>query len=431
MGSATAVLLWVLFMFCSVRINEILGVEIVNEQAMKLLFLGSGGLLILWRASVFWLMLRSLNPYILMFLALGWCSFVWSIEPKLTFLRMLTLSCYVVVITAFVCYDWTRERFQRVVRSILLTIVLMSFVAWLVQPSLVIEVGEDISLKDSWKGVSLQKNMFGQIAAFSTALWWHALLTRESRIWMARFGLFASAYGLILSRSSTALMAGALACAFIWLLLRSPPNMKRYLPFISGAFAVLVVTYSMAVLQVVPGLDLMLKPITALTGKDQTFSGRSLIWDVIKQHIAFAPVLGTGFGAYWAGPQYTWSPSWDVARVMYIYPYQSHNGYLEVINDLGYVGLLVLVGYIVTFMRQSLILFRADRAQGAIFLSLFFMTAISNLSQSIWFTSNIEFVIMIVATFALGRSVAELKLKAGYAAQQLAANRVWRPPFAR
>jgi len=417
MGRVTVGLLATLVYFCSVLVNELVGFQLFNLQVMKLVFLGGGSLLLLWRPAVTWLLLRSLNPWFLAFIALGWCSTLWSIESKLTFLRMLTMTGYLLIIAAFVVYDWSRDRFQSIMRGILLSILLLAYAVWIVDPSFVIEVGDDISLKGSWKGVTSQKNTFGQIAAFSAVLWWHAVLTHEVGSRRAKIGFALSFYAVLLSRSSTSLMACVLTCAFLVLLLRSPRNLKRYMPFIAGAFALLVVTYSVAVLKVVPGLDLLLEPIAMLTGKDQTFSGRSLIWDVMKKHISFAPILGTGWGAYWAGPEYKLSPSWDVARVMYIYPFQAHNGYLDVINDLGYVGLLVLVGYMLVFMRQSLMLFRVDKPQGALFLALFFMAAISNLSQSIWFTSNIEFVLMIVATFALGRSITEVKLAALYLAR--------------
>ena len=47
--------------------------------------------------------------------------------------------------------------------------------------------------------------------------------------------------------------------------------------------------------------------------------------------------------------------------------------YLDVYNDLGAVGLLVLMGFLVFFVRQALQLFKADRTQGILYLGLFFV----------------------------------------------------------
>lgn len=425
-GRLAVALVVLLFVFVALELNEFLGVELLKERPIKLTLLIGGGFLIFSRFDFArQLLLGSVNRYLLLFIALGWLSVLWSIEPGLTLLRMLTFTAYTLTLTAFCLYRWSRERFQRVMRQILLAIPLLSMAVWLVDPAFVVEVGDDISLRGSWKGLTGQKNTFGQLAAFSTMLWMHALLTRETARRTAWIGLAISFWAVLLSRSSTSLLASVPTCGFLWLLLRSPPSLKRYMPYISTVFALLVVTYSMAVLKLVPGLELLLKPIAMITGKDLTFSGRSLIWDVIRQHISFAPLLGTGFGAYWAGPTFLLSPSQEVARVMYIYPYQAHNGYLDVINDLGYVGLLVLIGYMIVFMRQSLQLFRIDRHQGALYLAMFFMVAISNLSQSIWFTFNVEFIVMTFATLALGRTMLEHRLRAAQQARQVQPRPAW------
>lgn len=428
-GRLAAALLWVMFVTYVYRINEFFNAALIDERTIKLVLLFSGGLLVLGRLGGARLLLRNVNPYLLGFIALGWLSILWSIEPALTTLRMLTFSTYALVLLICCLYDWRPFRFQQLMRPLLLAVPLVSIAAWLIDPAFAIEEGDDIALRNSWRGVTGQKNTLGQLAAFSTMLWMHAWLTRETGRAMAAFGLAISFWAVLASRSSTALLASVPTCGFLWLLLRSPPSLKRYMPYISIAFALMVVTYSVAVLKLVPGLEMLLKPITMLTGKDQTFSGRSVIWEIVSRHISFSPVLGTGFGAYWAGPQYPMSPSQDVARAMYIYPFQAHNGYLDVINDLGYVGLTVLIGYMAVFMRHALALFRIDRQQGALYLAMFFMVAISNLSQSIWFSGNIEFIVMLFATFALGRITLDNRRLAALRAAEPPPPPVWQRRF--
>jgi len=100
---------------------------------------------------------------------------------------------------------------------------------------------------------------------------------------------------------------------------------------------------------------------------------------------------------------------------MYFYPTQSHNGYLETINDLGFVGLIVLFGYLFVYVKQALQLLKIDRAQGALYLGLFFLQAIANLSEANWFTAtSFEFVIMMISTGALARSLLDYRLRQIY-----------------
>jgi O-antigen ligase len=174
----------------------------------------------------------------------------------------------------------------------------------------------------------------------------------------------------------------------------------------------LVVVYALAVLNIIPGIGILLDPIAELAGKDLTFSNRAVIWDIIKEHIQLAPFLGSGYGAYWTGALPS-SPSYVFVGRMYFYPSQSHNGYLEIVNDLGFVGLICLLGYLVFWVRQSLQLMRFDRAQGMLFLALFFQQAITNLSETTWLAVNSAFAIAVVtlATFALARALLEQRLK--------------------
>ncbi len=185
------------------------------------------------------------------------------------------------------------------------------------------------------------------------------------------------------------------------------------MPYLIAAFATLVLTYALAILKLVPGLEILLRPITALTGKDLTFSNRSVIWDIIKEHIQFSPYLGSGYGAYWIGPVPT-SPSYTFLGRMYFYPNEAHNGYLEMVNDLGFIGLIVLLGYLILYLRQALRLLRFDRNQAALYLALFFQQAIINLSESCWLIANagLSFTIMTFATIALARSAVDQRTAA-------------------
>jgi exopolysaccharide production protein ExoQ len=172
-------------------------------------------------------------------------------------------------------------------------------------------------------------------------------------------------------------------------------------------FAGLVVAYALAVLQLVPGLaTVLLGPIMAVTGKDTTFSNRALIWDIVKENALLHPIFGTGFGAYWTGALPS-SPSYVFLSRMYFWPSEAHNGYLDVFNDLGIVGLVCLLGFLAVFVRQSLQLFKADRIQGTLYLGIFFQQAMNNLSESHWFSpmSPLPTLIVTLATFSLARGL--------------------------
>lgn len=388
-------------------------------RALRALLLLLGLALVVWRAKLAWLFLRELNPALPAFVLLAGASALWSIEPEVTAQRMIGVIAMSLVAMGFALVSWHRRRYQDLMLRILTALMLASVIAALAVPELGVESGTTSTLAGAWRGVTFQKNALGHLAGFGLVFWCHAALARERRWLPVLIGLGLALTALVGSRSSTSLLSAVMGCLLLALLLRAPPNLRRWMPVISGVFAVIVLGYALAVLKVVPGLDALLAPITALTGKDQTFSNRSVIWEIINEHIRLAPLLGSGYGAYWIGPVAT-SPSFVFLSRMYFYPTQAHNGYLETINDLGFVGLAVLLFFLIVYMRQSLQLFRIDRSQGALFIALFFVQAIENLSEANWFQSNsFEWVIMLLSTAALGRALLEHRLHALFGVPQV------------
>lgn len=417
-----ACLVWVLIIYLVVPLQYLKGeTSLVTDEGMgaanplsrtiKLGLLIFSTVIVLWRARLAWFQMRSVNSFFLGFLVLVPLSALWSIESSATINRFVSVLSTVDVCLAFTLLGWTRTRFQDVLRPVL-TALLIASVFWaLLYPQYGIEVGEG-TLKNSWRGLTAQKNQFGMLSSFGVLFWLHAWFNNEKK-WRTALPFFCLSIAcVLLSRSSTALLATTLSTFFMLMVMVAPSNLRRFMPSIVSSFAILVVVYALAVLNIIPGMNVLLDPIAELSGKDMTFSNRAVIWDIIKEHVQLAPLLGSGYGAYWTGAVPT-SPSYAFIGRMYFYPSQAHNGYLEIVNDLGFVGLLCLIGYLVAWVYQSLQLLKFDRGQGMLFLALFFQQAITNLSESTWLAVNSAFAFAVVtlATFSLSRSVLEPRLK--------------------
>ena len=362
--------------------------------------------------------LRQINPFLLLFVGLATLSVLWSIEPTVTVRRLIRLYTIVMTCAAFTLVGWHRKRFQNVMRSLMSFLLVVSSIFVYFWPELAIHhVEGHPELMNAWRGITMGKNVLGSLASAGFLLWVHAWLSREANKLVVVVGAGLSALCLIMSRSSTSIMATAFATFFMLILLRSPGSMRRYMPYFVGIFATIILIYAMAVLHLVPGLDILLTPITALTGKDLTFSGRTSIWFVLSQHIHLRPWFGTGYGAYWVGPLPT-SPSYEMLTRLFFYPTEGHNGYLDVINDLGLVGGACLFGYFFNYVSTSLKLMVLDRYQAGLYLTLLFRGFIGDMSESHWFSVlSVDFVIMTLATTSLTRSLLQARA-AKQAAQQ-------------
>ncbi len=384
----------------------------------RLLWLGllaGATAVVFWRGSLAWQLLRTLNPWLLVFCALAILSVFWSIEPMLSVRRDIRLITMLMVAFAFALMSWHPWRLQMLLRPILTALLLGSVVFAFTAPHLAIHQETSYELAGAWRGLSNHKNTFGALSCITLVLWLHAGLAREKNWLQVIAGCSLAASCLLLSRSATSMIAATLATVMLFSLMSAPRNVRPFAALAVGMLAIFLMLYALALLHLIPGLNLILAPITAVTEVDTSFTGRSFIWSIILEHVAENPVLGTGYGAYWAGPTAD-SPSYAfILRMGAFYPGSAHNGYLEIINDLGWLGLVVLMCYLLTFLIQALRMYGVERRQGALYLVLLIQQAIANLSESHWMNVlSVSFVIMTLATMSLGRLLLELRLRARF-----------------
>jgi exopolysaccharide production protein ExoQ len=344
-------------------------------------------------------------------LSLAALSAVWSIDRSATLLRFISLASIVLICFAISLSGWHRRRFQQLALPPLMFILVVSLVLGVIFPDRITELGEDISQKDAWHGITFTKNQFGMIASLGVIICANRWLAGEGRkIWSIAGAAVAFAC-LVLSRSSTSQFATMLAVLFMVLVMRVPIIRQRYSTHVAVAIAATIILYELVIQNVIPGAYTLLAPVRGLTGKDATFSARTIIWDIVKQHIQSAPYLGSGYGAYWLGPVAT-SPSYVFVYTMFFYPSEAHNGYLEIVNDLGFVGLICLFAFLVTYVRQAIQLMRIDRSQASLYLALLIQQMVMNMSESEWFARDSAFTIMLLGITCLSRGLLEARLHA-------------------
>jgi O-antigen ligase len=395
----------------SPQFNEVEAEPNPLYRTLKLAMLGVAVAVLIWRRTFAVMLARELNKFLLVLLALALLSTTWSIEPGITMTRIVALATIYIICWACVMVGWYEQRYQEILRSFFTALMVGSLIFGIVAPTLAKERGIGISLEGAWHGLLAQKNGLGHAACITILLWWHAWLANQAKFWRFAAGSGAAIACLLLSRSSTSVFAALFSIGLLLLLLKGPKGKRRYMVLTVVAFAAVLLFYSLAVLNVIPGSEAVVQPLVALTGKDMTFSGRTQIWSIIQQHIAQAPILGTGYGAYWIGRVPT-SPSYVfITRMSSFYPTEAHNGYLDIINDLGYVGLLCLLGFLFVFLRQSLALLKIDYVQATLYLALLFEELINNMSESEWLSAtSFSFVTLILGTFALARALLDQRL---------------------
>lgn len=104
-------------------------------------------------------------------------------------------------------------------------------------------------------------------------------------------------------------------------------------------------------------------------GRDATLTGRTDIWSIVLS-VAANPLVGAGFESFWLGDRLE-----KVWQIFGLHINEAHNGYLEVYLNLGWIGVAILAGLIVTGYRNVIRALRENQAASSLRLA-FFVSAI-------------------------------------------------------
>jgi len=124
-------------------------------------------------------------------------------------------------------------------------------------------------------------------------------------------------------------------------------------------------------------------------GRDPSLTGRTVIWQAVLSTNT-NPLIGTGYDSFWLGPRL--SQVWQLAGTVN----ESHNGYLETYLNLGFIGLFLLGGLLISSYRticRSLVPFSS---LAALSLALWIVAMFYNVTEAA-FTAS-----FMCLTFLLG-----------------------------
>jgi exopolysaccharide production protein ExoQ len=200
---------------------------------------------------------------------------------------------------------------------------------------------------EMWTGVTGQKNELGRMCMISVLFLLFALYVRwrerprgrrlRDQAWADIGILFLAMFLLVASDSSTSktsFILGA-ACFFGLQLFR---RLKWTVPQ-TGLLVLCTVLIAFGVSTPFLG-GTNLAGFTSKLGRDATLTGRTGVWADVIPAFEKHPVLGYGLGSFWT----------DERRKIYDIP-TAHNGYLDILLELGEVGLAFYAVWLLSCTR--------------------------------------------------------------------------------
>jgi exopolysaccharide production protein ExoQ len=265
-------------------------------------------------------------------------SVLWSADSasSLTYLRGL-IRIYMLAI--YLAMRYTIREQMRFIAIALSTSAVLSIIFPLVPSFGGIHVAPELS--GMWSGIFGHKNEMGYMMAWSAGISMHLALSEKRYNWLLWIIFGISVCLIILSRSTTSL---SILAAMI-LLLPFYGSLKK------TNYKLQVVMVGLALIALITISIIISSNIDSLvgaSGKDLTLSGRTDLWEFIFAKIFERPWFGYGFYGFWDS---------DIAeslRRQHPWASNAHNGFLEMILELGIVGFGIFVFGLMRFILMSL-----------------------------------------------------------------------------
>jgi len=225
----------------------------------------------------------------------------------------------------------------------------------------------------TYTGVTMGKNLLGGICVIFglVSVWRVSLAYRDlhgptrARLLIGH-GVFLAMIVWLLwtANSMTSLWCFALGGSLI-VAARFPSFARRPLPLVTAVIALSVFTLFSGFGG--GALEAM--------GRDPTLTGRTAVWDLVL-NAAGNPFIGAGFESFWLGERL------DKIWKLYKGLNEAHNGYLEVFLNLGWIGLILLGGVIVTGYRNVAVTLRRDQDAGSLKLAYYVVCLVYSLTEA-------------------------------------------------
>jgi O-antigen ligase len=306
------------------------------------------GLIILARRQIDWKFIFSNNVALVVLIAFQAVSIVWSDYPFIGFKRWIKAFGDFVMVLIILTEDDPEDGIKTIIRRLAYVHIPLSIVMIKYFPHLSRSFDAWTGM-GSYKGVATSKNILGNICLVCGYYFIWSIITQfKNGIFktnkiniLIQVSIFLmTLWTLRLADSATSL--GALVASSILLIILGTGPLKRITPYF-GTFIIISV-FLFTFLQLTFNI---VEVVITMLGRDMTFTTRTDLWAVVLS-IKINPIIGAGYESFWLGERLKtiWSIFW-------YRPNQAHNGYLEVYLNLGFIGLSLLILFIINTFKHA------------------------------------------------------------------------------
>lgn len=323
-------------------------------------------------------------------------SLLWSedLVNGLTYIRGL-IRIYFLAIYLAMRYS-LREQ-MRLIALALGVAALLSMLFSALMPDYIHKAPE---LANMWSGIYGHKNELGYMMAWSAGVFLHLAISGNRYRWFMWVLCGISICLIILSRSTTSLTI-LLIMIFLLPVYKSlkKTNYKLQVIMISSALMLLMICSILVINNV--------ETVVGVSGKDLTFNGRSDLWGIVISKVFERPWLGYGYYGFWN------SSTASNLKATYDWASNAHNGFLELLLDLGFLGFLTFAAAFVRFFVMALtrIIYFAEKPEDYWPMQVLIIIIIVNFSEARLLTPSWNWLMYLTTSLSLTLSFQQVAFR--------------------
>ncbi len=266
------------------------------------------------------------NLWIVFLVGLALVSSLWSLSPSITIRRGISmLGSFALVL--YLAIRISPADYMRVLKWMALIFVYSTPLIVFLLPA----YGKGAGVwADAWRGITAHKNGLGWMMVLSIVIMTYAPRLGVASRKLSLFTVLLAFICLVMAKSSTGFLAMFVA-ASIFCTIGLMRQVKGHRLLVG-----------LMLLSLIGCVALVAGPISeavlAALGKNPTLSGRTAIWDQLFLAMAERPLLGWGYRAFWES-----NYAAELMSPLGFFAGHAHNGYLDMIMDLGLIGLVIYV----------------------------------------------------------------------------------------
>jgi exopolysaccharide production protein ExoQ len=358
------------------------------------------------------------NIFLVAFLFFALVSVLWSDFPFVSFKRWFRDLGNYLVILVVVSDPHPLEAARTLLRRFCYLLIPLSILLIRYFPYLARQY-EVWTGNTQFVGAATSKNMLGAVCLISglfffwdTVARWPDRKERRNK-WIIRLNavfILMTLWLLNLSSSATSkvcLLIGSavIVAAYSGVIRRHPALLKVSIPIIFCLY-----------LTVAFGLGLS-GQLAAQLGRDPTLTDRTIIWNTLLS-LHTNSLIGTGYESFWLGPRL--QRIWEVVGGIN----EAHNGYLDIYLNLGLIGVVFLVAFLIASYLTIWKKFAVSHALASLSLGVWTAMLFYNVTE-VAFKGGLLWLAFLLGAMAIPvRAAAAIDESAGVAKRRLGKSRV-------